>query len=105
MTVTLRFNLVKGANLPELRFVTPPGKKLTVADTGGYYVRTAHGSDLYANAQNAIRYVIDYLEAERGLSRAQAYCLCGAAVDLKISEIVDAPNWIVSAYLPLGIFK
>jgi acetamidase/formamidase len=26
-------------------------------------------------------------------------------VDLKISEIVDAPNWIVSAYLPLGIFK
>jgi acetamidase/formamidase len=105
MTVTLRFNLVKGANLPELRFVTPPGKKLTVADTGGYYVRTAHGSDLYANAQNAIRYVIDYLEAERGLTRAQAYCLCGAAVDLKISEIVDAPNWIVSAYLPLGIFR
>jgi acetamidase/formamidase len=105
MTVTLRFNLVKGANLPELRFVTPPGKKLTVADTGGYYVRTAHGPDLYANAQNAIRYVIDYLEAERGLTRAQAYCLCGAAVDLKISEIVDAPNWIVSAYLPLGIFR
>jgi len=105
MTVTLRFNLVKGANLPELRFVTPPGKKLTVADTGGYYVRTASGPDLYANAQNAIRYVIDYLEAERGLTRAQAYCLCGAAVDLKISEIVDAPNWIVSAYLPLGIFE
>lgn len=105
MTVTLRFNLVKNANLPELRFVTPAGKKLTVADTGGYYVRTAHGPDLYTNAQNAIRYIIDYLEAERGLTRAQAYCLCGAAVDLKISEIVDAPNWIVSAYLPLGIFK
>ncbi len=105
MTVTLRFNLVKDANLPELRFVTPPGRKLTVADSGGYYVRTAHGPDLYTNAQNAIRYVIDYLEAERGLTRAQAYCLCGAAVDLKISEIVDAPNWIVSAYLPLGIFK
>ena len=39
------------------------------------------------------------------MSREQAYCLCGAAVDLKISEIVDAPNWIVSAYLPLAIFK
>lgn len=104
MRVTLRFNLVKNANLPELRFITPPGKKLTVADTGGYYVATAHGPDLFVDAQNAIRYVIDYLEAERGLTREQAYCLCGAAVDLKISQIVDAPNWIVSAYLPLAIF-
>ena len=105
MTVTLRFNVVKDANLPELRFITPANRKLTVADTGGYYVRTAHGPDLFEDAQNAVRYVIDYLEAERGLTREQAYCLCGAAVDLKISEIVDAPNWIVSAYLPLSIFK
>ena len=28
------------------------------------------------------------------------YELCRVAVDLKISEIVDAPNWIVSAFLP-----
>ncbi|MBF8284252.1 MAG: Acetamidase, partial [Anaerolineales bacterium] len=38
MTVTLRFHLMKGANVPELRFTTPPGKKLTVADEGGYFV-------------------------------------------------------------------
>jgi acetamidase/formamidase len=105
MTVTLRFQLVKEANLPELRFVTPAGKKLTVADMGGYYVTTAHGPDLYQNAQNAVRYMLDHLESEYGLTREQGYCLCGAAVDLKISEIVDAPNWIVSAYLPLGIFR
>ena len=105
MTVTLRFGLEKGANLPELRFVTPPGKKLTVTDEAGYYVATAHGPDLFRNSQQAIRYVIDYLAAEHGMTREQAYCLCGAAVDLKISEIVDAPNWIVSAYLPLSIFR
>lgn len=104
MTVTLRFDLQKGANIPELRFTTPPGRKLTVADTGGYYVTTAHGPDLFEDAQRAIRYMIDHLEANYAMTRAQAYCLCGAAVDLKISEIVDAPNWIVSAYLPLGIF-
>jgi acetamidase/formamidase len=104
MTVTLRFNVVKNANLPELRFVTPAGKKLTVADSGGYYVTTAHGPDLFQDAQQAIRYMIDHLVANYQMSREQAYCLCGAAVDLKISEIVDAPNWIVSAYLPLGIF-
>jgi acetamidase/formamidase len=30
--------------------------------------------------------------------------LCSVAVDLKISEVVDAPNWVVSACLPLSIF-
>ncbi len=104
MTVTLRFNLKKGANIPELRFLTPAGKKLTVADEAGYYVTTAHGPDLFKDTQQAIRYMIDYLSAEHNMTREQAYCLCGAAVDLKISEVVDAPNWIVSAYLPLSIF-
>jgi acetamidase/formamidase len=33
-----------------------------------------------------------------------AYMLCSVACDLKISEIVDAPNWIVTAYCPLSIF-
>ncbi len=105
MFVTLTFNLQKGANIPELRFLTPPGKKLTVADEGGYFVTTAHGPDLFKDTQQAIRYMIDYLSSEHNMTREQAYCLCGAAVDLKISEVVDAPNWIVSAYLPLSIFK
>jgi acetamidase/formamidase len=105
MSVTLTFNLQKNVNIPELRFITPPGKKLTVADEGGYYVVTAHGPDLFKDTQQAIRYMIDYLSSEHNMTREQAYCLCGAAVDLKISEVVDAPNWIVSAYLPLSIFK
>lgn len=104
MTVTLRFNLLKGQSVPELRFFTPPDQPLTRADTRGYYVTTAHGPDLFKNSQRAISYMIEYLVQQYGLSEAQAYCLCGAAVDLKISEIVDAPNWIVSAYLPLSIF-
>ena len=104
MTVTLRFDVLKDAGIPELRFITPPGKRLTVADQGGYYVTTAHGPDLFMNARQAIRYMIGYLVETHHVTREQAYSLCGAAVDLKISEIVDAPNWIVSAYLPLGIF-
>lgn len=104
MTVTLQFHLQHGRSIPEIQFRTPPGRKLTVADTAGYFVTTAHGPDLYQNAQQAARYMIDYLVAEHGLTREEAYCLCGAAVDLKISEIVDQPNLIVSAYLPLSIF-
>lgn len=104
MTVTLKINLLKGANIPELRFITPAGRKLTVADEGGYFAPTAHGPDLFKDAQQALRYMIEHLGTEYGLTREQAYSLCGAAVDMKISEIVDAPNWIVSAYLPLSIF-
>lgn len=105
MTVALRFNVIKDAHIPEPRFTTPPGKKLTVADEGGYYVTTAHGPDLYQNAQQAIRYMIEHLSTNYDMTPEQAFCLCGAAVDLKLSEVVDAPNWIVSAYLPLSIFK
>ena len=35
---------------------------------------------------------------------ADAYMLCSVAVDLRISEIVDMPNYLVTAYCPLGIF-
>ncbi len=104
MTVTMRFQLMKGANLQEMRFITAPRKKLTSADTAGYYVTTAHGPDLFKNAQQAVRYMLEHLTSEYGLTRSRAYCLCGAAVDLKISQIVDAPNFMVSAYLPLSIF-
>ena len=102
MTVTLRFDLIKGKAIAEPRFETP--SPLTVADRKGYYVTTAHGPDLLQNARQAIRYMIEHLVETHGLSRPEAYALCSVAVDLKISEIVDAPNFIVSAYLPQSLF-
>src|SRR5205085_1201571 len=57
-----------------------------------------------ATLWQAVRYMIEHLVEHRGLSREQAYVVCSVAVDLKISEIVDAPNWIVSAFLPESIF-
>jgi acetamidase/formamidase len=99
--VTLRFGLETGRALAEPRFRTagtPAGAR------GPCFVTTAHGPDLHASAQQAIRYMIDHLVAERGLSREEAYILSSVAVDLRISEIVDAPNWIVSAFLPESVF-
>jgi acetamidase/formamidase len=49
--------------------------------------------------------MLDHLVESYGLTREEAFCLSGAAVDLRISQIVNAPNWIVSAYLPLAIFR
>jgi acetamidase/formamidase len=67
--------------------------------------RQANGPDLMEHAKNAARYLVEWLVKTYGLSRSQAYVLCSIAADLKISEIVDAPNFIVSAYIPLSIFK
>jgi formamidase len=55
-------------------------------------------------ARNALIDMIDYLVDERGFTRQQAYAICSVAVDLKISELVDVPNVLVSAVLPLDIF-
>src|SRR5438552_3106122 len=99
--VTLRLGLEPARFLKEPQFRTagtPAGAQ------GPCFATTAHGPDLFACAQQAIRYMIDHLVAERGLSREEAYVLSSVAVDLRISEIVDAPNWIVSAFLPESIF-
>ena len=101
--VTLRFGLQKGQQLPEPRLRTS-GPLDRAANRSSYFATTAHGPDLFASAQQSVRYMIDHLVQERGLSREQAYVVCSVAVDLKISEIVDAPNWIVSAFLPEAIF-
>lgn len=60
--------------------------------------------DLTLAARNALLNMIDYLMDAKGLTREQAYCLTSVAVDLKVSQVVDVPNLIVSAFLPLAIF-
>ena len=106
MKFSLRFNVRKGRTLPPWRyeFVTPPGALQARSDARGYFVHSALGPDLMTNAKNAVRGVIDWLVREKGLSREDAYVLCSLAADLKISQIVDAPNWGVSAYLALSVF-
>jgi len=103
MRVWLRFDVLNNIILKEPQFTTP--SPLTKTDSKGYYCTTAHGPDLYVNAQNAVRYMIDWLERNYEFSRSQAYCLCSVCGDLKISEIVDAPNWIVSFYFPLSVLR
>jgi len=101
--LTLRFNVQSGRRLaePQLRTPAPPSN---ATNRGAHYATTAHGPDLFAASQQAVRYMIDHIVEAHGLSREQAYVVCSVAVDLKISEIVDAPNWIVSAFLPESIF-
>jgi formamidase len=54
-------------------------------------------------ARNALLNMIDYL-GERGWNSQQAYAICSVAVDLKVSQLVDVPSFLVSAFLPEDIF-
>ncbi len=97
--ISLRLSLVKDAPIAEPRFRVP-GPLCPGTNQSSHYVTTAHGPDLYESSQRAVRYMIEHLVAEHGFSRQEAYILCSVCVDLKINEIVDAPNWIVSASFP-----
>jgi formamidase len=115
-TLTVRFDVRKGvaaqrgirrpqfertvaepqAALPQ-RFFATTGMPITREDRN-------ESEDVTLAARDALLNMIDYLVAERGYSREQAYALTSVAVNLHISELVDVPNVVVSAFLPLHIF-
>ena len=104
INVVITINLVKGANLQSPRFSTP-GPVSRHLDTKGYHVTTGIGPDLMVAAKESVARMIDWLSLAQGISPMDAYMLCSVAGDLKISEIVDMPNWIVSFYFPRSVFE
>jgi formamidase len=90
-----RFICEEPATVARQFFVTTG---LSLADDGTNYSENATLA-----ARRALLDMIDYL-GSRGLDRQAAYALCSVAVDLRISELVDVPNVVVSAFLPLDIF-
>ncbi|GIW05883.1 MAG: acetamidase [Dehalococcoidia bacterium] len=102
MTVTLRITLRRGRSLPAPEYVLPP-PSVAPPDPAGYHVTTGIASDLLEAAREATRHAVAYLQVEHGFTREEAYVLASVCVDLRISEVVDAPNWLVSAVVPLSI--
>jgi acetamidase/formamidase len=100
----LRFTLLKDRSIPAPQYLTAGPLAPRVADSA-WYGTTGVGPDLYAGAQEAVRAMIEYLGREHGLTPQDAYVLASLAVDLRISEIVDAGQYVVSALLPLAIFR
>jgi acetamidase/formamidase len=104
MNIALKLELVKDARLPSPRFTTP-GPVTNHLDTKGYEVTTGIGPDLMAGAKAAVGNMIDLLGKQHGLSAEDAYMLCSVCGDLRISEIVDMPNWVASFYFPRVVFE
>lgn len=99
MDVAIRIELVKGADLAFPRFETT-GPVSRHFDVAGYWATTGIGEDLMQAARDAVSGMVDLVAKEAGMSALDAYMLCSVCGDLRISEIVDMPNWTVSFYFP-----
>ncbi|MFN8533427.1 MAG: acetamidase/formamidase family protein [Dehalococcoidia bacterium] len=98
-TIALRFRLRRDRSMAGPEIDLPPGS-LAPADPAGYHVTTGIADDLFEATRQAVRQAIAYLSAEHGYSREEAYALTSVCGDLRIGEVVDAPNWVVTAFLP-----
>jgi acetamidase/formamidase len=103
MRVALQFDLIKQTPLAFPRFRTP-GPVTRHLDVKGYETTTGIGPDLMEAARAAVRSMIDLLAREHHMPAMDAYLLCSVCGDLRISEIVDVPNWTVSFYFPRAVF-
>jgi len=103
MFAALRVTLERGRSIPAPQYRTP-GPLTPRVDSAPFYGTTGVGGDLYVAAQDAVRAMVEHITTTYALGREDAYLLCSLAVDLKISEIVDAGQYIVSALLPEAIF-
>jgi acetamidase/formamidase len=103
MRARVRFTVRTDVHVTAPEFITAPGAAAE-RPVGRRYATDGVGSDLMTAAQDATRRMIDWLGREHGLAPADAYMLCSVGVDLRISEIVDQPNFIVTAHCPLSIF-
>jgi formamidase len=101
--VTVRFRVLesRGRRFPAYETPARPGRR-SFATTG---IPVDEGMNLNAAAREALLEMIDHLEATYGFERPAAYALCSVVVDLRISEVVDVPNPVVSALLPLDVFE
>ena len=103
MAASVKLELEPGAAPNYPRFETP-GPVTRHLDDKGYHVTTGIEPDLMAASRAAVSGMIELLGRLHGLSAPEAYMLCSVAADLRISEIVDQPNWVVSFYFPKVVF-
>ena len=103
MRASVQLTVRRDVQVDEPQFLTA-GPLAARTNTAPFYATDGIGPDLMEGARSAIRHMIDHLRRRYGLSRTDAYMLCSVAVDLKICDIVDVPNWVVSAFLPQSIF-
>lgn len=113
MRARLRLSVEKGGNgnggsrlLTSPHVLAPPDPvEAEEMASAGKYVALGVGPDPHEAAREAVRGLFGWLEAEKGLSRTEAYMLASVAASLALAEVVDMPNYCVSCSIPLRTFE
>jgi acetamidase/formamidase len=96
-TATFRFNLIKQMKINFPRAIVRQfGRE--------YLLAMGISDDLYKASQASMDNMISELN-RRKFSEAEAYTLCSLAGDLRISEMVDEPNHVVSMVVPMDLLN
>ncbi|HYY33831.1 MAG TPA: acetamidase/formamidase family protein [Gaiellaceae bacterium] len=103
MDVVVRLSVRRDFSVEAPQYHVPAGA-VAQSEQSSYRVCTGVDPDLMEAARDAVRAAIDYLGERYGLDREEAYALISVAADLRIHEVVDAPNWVVGAFVPESIF-
>jgi acetamidase/formamidase len=74
------------------------------AETPTDYISMATDPDLLVATQGAVQNMVDFLAAEKKLSRHLAYQLVSIAGNVAITQLVDKPNLGVHVRLPKSVF-
>lgn len=102
MSVTVTLDLIKNTPIEMPRADRP--SQASTFNQGRIWITTGIAPDLMEASRAAVRGMIDLLCREQSLAPVDAYMLCSVAGDLRISQIVDAPNWTVTFHMPQSVF-
>jgi len=103
MNIAFKIEVEKQLSLKFPRFTTA-GPVCRHIDGKGYEVTTGIGPDLMQCAKDAVSQMVNLVSQKHGMSTNDAYMLCSVCADLRIPEIVDMPDWIVSFNFPRSVF-
>ncbi|OZV68150.1 acetamidase/formamidase family protein [Winogradskyella aurantia] len=94
MRVRFRLRVIKNRTIPEPQY-----------ESEDYYATTGFATTVDEAAKKATRYMIDHISETYNMPWDEAYMLCSLVGDLKIAEVVDEPNMLVTMHIPKHIFK
>ena len=104
MDIAVRLDVRRDLSIAAPQYVVAPGE-LARTEPGGYHVCTGVAPDLMEATREATRAAIAHIVERRGGTVQDAYALVSVACDLRIHEVVDAPNWVVGCFVPDFLFE